>query len=706
MKLGWRTRFALALGLSCVLLAGAFVLRRRLKRVASATAHLVESAPQFRTAQALDVAELIYDGKLSAGWDDWGWGPHRLGSGPAQVVFGGYGGILLHHQQLPAQYGAVSFRYRAPPDWEDFLIVSLRGENVVEDVFPKVVVEMRHVAVLEDGWREVLVDLQELNPRGAPFDTILIGARRQVKSDFVLLDRVLLTKPNAVLSQDREDSLEVRCNLGSHPISPLIYGASSEVWASGQSAQRLGGNPLSRYNWELGAWNTGKDWFFENVKQPHTLFEIVDHRAKAQQALALVVPMLGWVAKDGTSFGFPISALEPQRNHDPSRPDAGDGVGRTGKLLAPGPPERTSMPAPPELIARWVSRLVAEDAKRGSKGVQIYILDNEPSLWNETHRDVHPKPLSYDELLARSTEYARAIRQADPQAVIAGPAEWGWPGYQFSALDREAGGSAHPDRKAHGDLPLVAWYLNKMSEYERANGIRLLDMLDLHFYPQAEHVFGSNEWTDPSTSALRLRSTRALWDPSYVDESWIGEPIRLIPRMKDWVSKNDPGLKLSIGEWNFGAEGSISGGLATAEALGRFGQQGLDAAFHWGNLKPGTPSYWAFRAFRNFDDAGGRFQDISLPVVESRDVSLFASRDESGGRLVLVLINRSPTINIKAKVELKGCTSVSSSRFFTYAGQAMTLGTASASRTHVSASLAPYSISVLDLGMVGAGVAR
>lgn len=682
-----------------LLLAGAVFFRSYVKRAARATARLVAPAQQFRSARALDVAETAYEGKLGEGWSDWGWGPHRLGAGPAHVVFAGFGGILLHHNEMPSQYGGVSFRYQAPAGWDDFMVVSLRGKSSTGDTFPKVDVEKRHIALVEGGWREVLVDWQALNPRGAPFDGILIGGRRQVPSDWVLLDHIVLTKPSATPPSDREGVLEVQCDGPSHPINPLIYGSSSEVWASGQSAQRLGGNPLSRFNWELGAWNTGSDWFYENIKQKQTLFEMVDTRARAQHVLALVVPTLGWVAKDGSSFGFPRSIFGEQRKHDPYKGEAGDGVSPKGKPLPPGAPEQTSVPAPPELIGRWIRRLVAEGEARGSKGVQIYILDNEPSLWNETHRDVRPKPLSYDELLDRSIKYARAIREADPSAVIAGPAEWGWLAYQYSALDREAGNSAHPDFDAHGGVPLVAWYLKRMADYERANGVRLLDMLDLHFYPAADRVFGSNAATDASVAALRLRSTRALWDPSYRDESWIDEPIRLIPRMKEWVRQNYPGLKLAIGEWNFGAEEHISGGLATAEALGRFGQQGLDAAFHWGRLKVDTPAYWAFRAFRNFDDAGGRFLDVSLPVVEGQDVSLFASRNEQSNRLVLVLINRSASTRVTAHVELRGCKRVSASRLYSYAGQALSPGVATVAGARVSTALPPYSISVLDLAL-------
>jgi hypothetical protein len=89
-----------------------------------------------------------------------------------------------------------------------------------------------------------------------------------------------------------------------------------------------------------------------------------------------------------------------------------------------------------------------------------------------------------------------------------------------------------------------------MQTYEQQHGVRLLDYLDLHFYPQAEGVFPSSGG-DAAVQALRLRSTRALWDPSYVDESWIGDSVQLIPRMRAWVAQNYPGTKTAITEYNW-----------------------------------------------------------------------------------------------------------------------------------------------------------
>lgn len=692
------------LGVAIVGLALGGVSIRALTKRSGGAADVPGPVPSSRTLVELAVAESAYEAKLGAGWDDWGWGPHELGGGPARIVFEGYGGIIFHHAELPWQFGGVSFRYQAPEEFGDFLQVSLRWQGAPDDAFPVVPVKPQHVAQLPDGWREVLIDWQELNPGQRAFDRLMISASRPVSGTPVQLDRVLFTKPSAALPAPiggRDASLRVICNGATRPVSPLIYGAASDEWKSGMTARRIGGNPASRYNWELGAWNVGKDWFFENVGQKKNLFEDVESEAKQKRQVALTAPILGWIAKDTSSFGFPRTRFPDQRKFDPYKADAGEGVTPDGKPIRPGPPEQTSIPLTPELMSQWIGKLVAADAARGSRAVAMYILDNEPSLWNETHRDVHPEPLGYDELLESTIKYAEAIRAADPDGLIAGPAEWGWINYMYSAKDREAGIANAPDRAAHGGVPYVPWYLRKLQERANATGKRLLDVLDLHFYPAANGVYqgGGQPVTDAATNELRLRSTRALWDESYRDESWINEPIGLIPRMRSWVNQNYPGVKLALGEWCFGAENHISGGLATAESLGRFAKHGLDAAFFWGDLKEGNPSYWAFRAFRNFDGKGGRFQDVSMTTQESDQVSLFASRDESSTHLVLVVVNRDARSSVKASVELQGCGSVKSSKLYSYSGgpKGLTEVTSQALDSSVSGVLDAYSFSVFDI---------
>jgi hypothetical protein len=685
-------------GLAIVLLLGGALARKLIRRARltpTATEAMVASGP--RSLEPIEAAETIYAGQLSPGWDDWGWGPHQLGNGPAKLVLADYGGWLLHHPDLAWRYGGVAFRFKAPAAWGEFLQVNLRHTGRPDDAFPIVAVERRHVAAVDGGWQEVLIDAKELNPERQPFDRLLIASRTKVGPEWVEVDRVVLTKAREQDTQ--QGQLTVLCDASSHPISELIYGGAAADWGSGQSAQRIGGNPLSRDNWELGAWNTGNDWYFENHGQDGNIFQALAGAAREKRVIALVVPMLGWVAKDKKSVGFPRDKFATQRKYDPYNAQAGDGFDPAGKPLPPIDPAQTSVPAPPELISAWVKKVREQDATNGARSVHMYILDNEPTLWNVTHRDVHPDPLGYDELLDRTIKYASAIREADPDAVIAGPTEWGFTGYQYSAVDREAGPMLRPDRRAHGDIPLVAWYLKRLAEHEKSSGKRLLDVFDLHFYPAADGLYGGNAGTDPIKSDLRVRSTRALWDPSYVDESWIKDTLRLIPRMKDWVRENYPGRKLSLGEWCFGADDHISGGLATVEALGRFGQQSLDAAFHWGDLKENSPAYWAFRAYRNFDGQGARFEDISVTTREMEKVSLFASRDSAMTRLVLVLVNRDQTHRASSRVAFQGCGGAVSSRLFSYGpdSKGLLLQPSEVSEGSIAVSLEPFSFAVLEV---------
>lgn len=502
----------------------------------------------------------------------------------------------------------------------------------------------------------------------------------------------------------------VECKSPGQPVSPTIFGIA---WADtdkdiGATAHRWGGNTTSRYNPKLAAWNTGNDWFWQNLKiDSHEVF--LSKVAEKGGLAAITVPMMGWISKDTTSASFPVSVFGPQEKTDPDHPDFGNGKKSDGKtLIKPGEPTRTSVKVTPEDVADFVRKVRAYEKKIGKKLVYEWILDNEPGLWSTTHRDVHPNPLTYDELLETTIAFGTAIRKADPDALIAGPTSYGWWEYFYSTKDHDEGFSSKPDRKAHGDVPLIAWYLQKLAEHEKKTGVRILDVLDVHIYPQAEGVQGPDGQggdgggqTDRKTNDLRFRTTRSLWDREYVDESWIKEAVYLIPRMKDLIAQNYPGRGFQIGEYNFGAEHHPAGGVALAEALGRFALNGVSHAFYWTYPKTGKPAYWAFRAYRNYDGKGGHFQDRIVPSSSPSGTSLFASKDESGKKWVVIALNFSADRPHEASIDLKGCAAPSPGalKSFVYTGgeQGFAAGDAKIEGTSIKAKLPPYSITVLEL---------
>jgi hypothetical protein len=502
--------------------------------------------------------------------------------------------------------------------------------------------------------------------------------------------------------------MAVECKSPGQPVSPTIFGIA---WADtdkdiGATAHRWGGNTTSRYNYKLGAWNTANDWFWQNIKiDSHEVF--LGKVAEKGGLAAITVPIMGWVAKDTSSSSFPVSVFGAQEKTDPDHPDFGNGKKPDGKtLVAPKEPTRTSVAVTPEDVSDFVKKVRAYEKKIGKKLVFEWILDNEPGLWSTTHRDVHPNPLTYDELLERTIAYGTAIRKADPDAIIAGPTSYGWWEYFYSTKDHDEGFRSKPDRKAHGDVPLIAWYLQKLAEHEKKTGVRILDVLDVHIYPQADNVQGPDGQggdgggeTDRKTNDLRFRTTRSLWDRDYVDESWIKEAVYLIPRMKDLIAQNYPGRAFQIGEYNFGAEAHPAGGVALAEVLGRFALNGVSHAFYWTFPKKPKPAYWAFRAYRNYDGNGGHFQDRIVPSSSPSGTSLYASRDESGKKWVIIALNFSADRPEDASIELKGCVAPGALKSFVYTGgdQGFIAGDAKLEGTALKTKLPPYSITVMEL---------
>src|SRR5262249_23917293 len=148
-----------------------------------------------------------------------------------------------------------------------------------------------------------------------------------------------------------------------------------------------------------------------------------------------------------------------------------------------------------------------------------------------THAEVHPKAVTYAELKMRSIQYATAIKAVAPNAQVRGPVSYGWSG--FINLQGAS------DASANGDF--LSYYLNQMKAAEATAGKRLLDGLDLHWYPEAQGDGKriTDESTAPSAGLVTAReqAPRSLWDSTYTETSWITStsthgPINLIPLMK------------------------------------------------------------------------------------------------------------------------------------------------------------------------------
>ena len=621
--------------------------------------------PASNTTAAADV--LIYSDSLLTGWENWSWNtglnfsstsPVHSGSYSLSVTYNSaWAGLYLHADAAVdlSGYDHLSFWLNGGSGNQHLkLIANGDGGNAYQ------------VAAQSNAWTQVNVPLSALGSPATLSDLYWEDTTGGAQPMFYLDDIVLVSRTGPPLPPPPPGTgpgLNIDVNAGRHPISEGIYGMN---FADEQMAvelrlpvRRWGGNSTSRYNWQNDTYNTGSDWYFENIREDNSnpsalpdgsaadLFVEQDRRTATKTLMT--VPIIGWVAKRRVEnhpydCGFSVTKYGAQQSVDQWDTNCGNGVNTSGTNIVGNDPSDTSSTVGPDFITSWINHLVGKYGKANGKGVAYYALDNEPMLWNSTHRDVHPQPTTYDELRDRAYQYAAAIKTADPSAQTLGPVLWGWCAYFYSALD---GCSIGTDYQSHGNTAFVAWYLQQMKAYEQQHGLRIVDYLDLHYYPAATGVSLSTAGNS-STQALRLRSTRSLWDPSYVDESWIsnmatgGITVRMIPRMKDWVNNNYPGTKLAITEYNWGGLESINGALAQADVLGIFGREGMDIATLWGPPSSSQPGAFAFRLYRNYDSAGNGFGDISVQAASADQglLSVYAASRSKDNALTIIVINK------------------------------------------------------------------
>jgi len=464
-----------------------------------------------------------------------------------------------------------------------------------------------------------------------------------------------LALSSAALAQNPAASVTVDVQANRHAIDPRIYGLAYATTAQlsdlNVPLNRYGGNNASRYNWQLNADNRDQDWYFESIPDSSNVAgERGDTFISSTQAAGaramITIPMLDWVAKLGPNraklASFSQAKYGAQTGNDAQWfPDAGNGILKsTGQFVTGNDPNDANVTNNSAYQQQWVQAMATKWGLASNAAPRYYILDNEHSIWFSTHRDVHPTGATMDEILSRIKDYAGQIRATDPNALIAGPEEWGWSGYFFSGYDQQYGGlhgwSFLPDRSNHGGADYLPWLLSQL----KADGRHLLNVFTVHYYPQGGE-FGNDVSTN--MQLLRNKSTRSLWDPNYVDESWISDKVMLIPRLRNWVNTYyDSGTPIGITEYNWGAEGAINGATTQADLLGIFGREGLDLATRWTTPDASTPTYKAIKIYRNYDGNKSGFGDVSVSASGPNpdNVAAFAAQRTSDSALTVMVISK------------------------------------------------------------------
>jgi len=483
--------------------------------------------------------------------------------------------------------------------------------------------------------------------------------RRREKANAVLAaehDKAALAGPP---TEGGELRFEVKPKTVIRTISPYVYGINSQKNEGfGATVRRMGGNRQTAYNWEINASNAGSDYMFtsdewactamgyRNCSTPGGQFlDFVTENRSAGMDSIVTIPMADYVAAD--KFG---SVAENEKAPSPRWVRS--------YLKKPGP-----FSLSPDLNDgkvyqdEFVNLLATKLGHADKGGARFYSLDNEPALWPGLHVRIHPAKTTYKEIIERSEATASAIVAIDPSAFVLGGIMYGWG--EFLNLT-DAPDAVEWNKKYDRYLD---YFLVQAKQLEAKHGKRLIHALDVHWYPENK---GTKRITEkdvsPKTIVARLQAPRSLWDPDFIEKTWIGDsigkPIRLIPWLLERIAERYPGTKLTMTEYNFGAGEHISGGLAQIDVLGIFGREGLYMANYWGDNAGNTvlPPYAqaAFRMYRNYDGKNGHFGDTAVAAsTDNAKASIYAALDAKKA-LSMIVINKELHTAFTGKIDIAG----------------------------------------------------
>lgn len=643
----------------------------------------------FALIGSLNAVEItVFDDTLQNGFQDWSWAVHNLnnntpvnsGSVSISMQADNWDGLLFHKdtQIDVADNNRLSFYIHGGNSGGQSIRVYFQNNGLV-------IATVDIPLLVANSWQQVVVSLSDLGVTFGGFQDIVFQDNTGTDQPEIYLDDIVILENIDPPITATPITINVNINQDRHVINDEIYGVNfgsvNQLNEIKFPSRRWGGNSTSRYNWKTDISSRGSDWFYlqyanavdDENQLPHGSSSdvFIDETMAVQSQAIITIPMTDWVPLDDRNrkWGFSVLKYGQQLETECSifdnppnwcNPDAGNGtcnplVNTSGYCSSDGyiinnEVSDTSQNVNATWVSDWVAHIASRVGDAANGGVKYWALDNEPMLWNSTHRDIHPNPVTYDELWNKTLSYATAIKNQDSNANILGPTLWGWCAYFTSASDAEYNNGScvdGPDRQAHGGVALIPWYLNKVCEHEENTGVRLVDYLDIHYYPQGgvAGLSDSNSSEDNETAAKRLRSIKELYDPTYTAESWINEPIYMLPRLHSWIDDNCPGTKLAITEYKWGSDNGASGVLAQAEVLAIFGREQVDLATRWVAPEEGSKVENAFKLYLDYDGNGAKIQGESIQVLSGNidEVGSYGIHNITTNHLYILLFNKHTT---------------------------------------------------------------
>ncbi len=256
-------------------------------------------------------------------------------------------------------------------------------------------------------------------------------------------------------------------------------------------------------------------------------------------------------------------------------------------------------------------------------------MDNEPEIWNGTHDDIVSATLSAESFMQNYFAVAKKARAKFPNIKLVGPVtanEWQW--YNWMNKITAADGKTYP---------WLEFFIKRCAEEQKASGVRLLDVFDLHFYPnestteqivQLHNVFFNRNYN--YIGAIGVKNVSGTWDNSQTKEYIFG-------RVNDWLNQYfgaNHGIKLGITEMDINSNDATANALWYASMMGEFMKNDVAIFTPW-SWKPGM--WETLHLFARYN----KTQSVQGISSDETNVSAYPSINATNDSMAVVLVNRS-----------------------------------------------------------------
>ena len=465
----------------------------------------------------------------------------------------------------------------------------------------------------------------------------------------VMVSSLLLTSVHA---QDVTITVDARVN--KKTISPYIYGKNESFDkpdafykdAGLRFARMNAGNNATKYNWRRKI-SSHPDWY-NNVYANDwdaTSKKIETNQPDMQVMWAF--QLIGKAASNKDNNFNDWSFNNSQWWDGVGQNLAGGGspnlANPKGKALVEGDPTKYLMNWPADSTVEILNHWFGSNGIGLNKNQFLYWnMDNEPDIWNGTHDDVMPTQISASEFMDRFIAVAKKARALFPGIKICGPvttSEWQW--YKWGNEGLTIGGKYYC---------WLEYFIKRLADEQKASGIRLLDVVDLHNYPyapsdndalQLHRMYYDKNYIYPGANGVK--TINGGWDESQTKEY-------IFQRINDWLAiyfGENHGITLGISEWGPSTNNPNVCSVVYGSALGTFANNGVELFSPW-NWETGM-----WETLHLYSRYAKNYSVSSTSSLENT-VSAYTTVNESADSMTVIIVNRDQSTPHNVTINLNG----------------------------------------------------